>query len=231
MIDLHTHILPQMDDGSHSIEETNILLSRLGQQGVTTVAATPHFYPKQENPDRFLERREKSFSQITLPTEAPAQLLLGAEVAYFSGIGNSEALSQLQIGNTRLLLVEMPFTDWSDWMISDICEISNQQGLIPVLAHINRYQGRNQFPRFMDALAESGALFQCNTEAFFGFRSRHWALKLLKTGNIHFLGTDCHNLRTRPPMMKDARQIITKKLGAPFLQQFDQDGETLLNLK
>lgn len=231
MIDLHTHILPQMDDGSKSVEETAALLMQLRQQGVTTVVATPHFYPKEENPQIFLERREKALSQVVLPEGGPEKLLVGAEVAYFSGIGSSDALEKLRIGDTRLLLIEMPFADWSDWMISDICEISDQQGLIPVLAHINRYHGRNQFPRFMNTLAASGVLFQCNAEAFSGFRSRRLALNLLKNGNIHFLGTDCHNLTNRPPLMGMAQQEIIKKLGMVFLRKFDKNAETLLSLR
>ena len=105
MIDLHSHILPNMDDGSKSPEETAALLRLLAQQGVSTVVATPHFYA-QETPEAFLERRNASREKMLPSEEHQPEILLGAEVAYFSGMGSCEALIPLQIGDTKLLLVE-----------------------------------------------------------------------------------------------------------------------------
>lgn len=227
MIDLHTHILPEMDDGSNSVAETAALLKLLKQQGVTTVAATPHFYA-QESPKIFLERRRTSFEIMSSLVEAVPRLLLGAEVAYFSGMGSCEALDALQIGQSKLLLVEMPFSDWTDRIVEDICEIPLQLGLIPVLAHINRYPGKQQFPKYKDKLLRSGVYFQCNAEAFLTLKTRRWALRLMKKGYIHFLGSDCHNLTTRPPKLAEARAVIEKKLGKAFLANLDQDAQCLL---
>lgn len=227
MIDLHSHILPQMDDGSKSVEETAQLLKLLHQQGVTTVAATPHFYA-QESPDAFLERRQAAAEQISSLTESAPEILLGAEVAYFAGMGSSEALIPLQIGQTKLLLVEMPFQDWSERIIEDICQIPVQLGLIPVLAHINRYPGKQQFPKYKDLLLRSGVYFQCNAEAFLSPKSRRWALSMLKKGYIHILGSDCHNLTLRPPMLAQARSVIEKKLGSAALDRLDREAALLL---
>ena len=227
MIDLHSHILPQIDDGSKSVEETTALLKMLAAQGVTTLAATPHFYPKIEAPEAFLQRREQALAQ--LPRDTDIKILPGAEVAYFAGIGSSDVLPELKIGNTKLLLVEMPFTPWTDRMVQDICNIPMQQGLLPVLAHVNRYLGLNQFPRFMETLAEAGVLFQCNAEAFLTMKGRLWAMRLLKAGHVHFLGSDCHNLDKRPPTLDIACQRIEKKLGKAFLSQLHKNAEVLLN--
>ena len=226
MIDLHSHILPGMDDGSKSPEETAALLAMLQQQGVTTLAATPHFYAR-ETPESFLQRRQAAMEGL----ETSLNLLLGAEVAYFPGIGSSEALIPLQIGKTKLLLVEMPFQDWSERVVEDICSIPVQLGLIPVLAHINRYPGKNQFSKYKDILLESGVCFQCNAEAFLTFRARHWALNLMKKGYIHFLGSDCHNTANRPPKLDQALAIIEKKLGKQFLDTFQENAQNLLDNK
>ena len=227
MIDLHTHILPGMDDGSKSAEETAQLLELLRQQGITTVAATPHFYP-QETPDAFLKRRDAALeSALSVVKDGPA-LLPGAEVAYFAGIGNCETLETLQIGQTRLLLLEMPFSDWTERIVEDVCEISSQLGLIPVLAHINRYTGKQQFPKYKDKLLRSGIYFQCNAEAFLSFKTRLWALRMMKKGYIHFLGSDCHNLASRPPKLNKARAVIAKRLGKDFLENLDRETQLLL---
>lgn len=223
MLDLHTHILPQMDDGSKSPEETRFLLEALSRQGVTSVAATPHFYAK-ETPAAFLKRRQEAAAQL----DAPMEILLGAEVAYFGGMGNCEDLIPLRIGNTKFLLVEMPFNDWSDRVVEDVCSIPVQLGLIPVLAHINRYPGKQQFPKYKDILLQSGIYFQCNAEAFLAFMNRQRALNLMKNGYIHFLGSDCHNLSSRPPLLDKANAAIEKKFGRAFLARFHKDAERIL---
>lgn len=228
MIDIHSHILPQMDDGSASAEETAALLDLLWQQGVTAVVATPHFYPTQEAPDSFLSRRQKSIAQMLPITDGQPQVLLGAEVGYFSGIGTCDAMIPLCIENTNLLLIEMPFSPWSERIVKEICEIPEALGLTPVLAHVNRYRRRDQFPRYWQKLADSGVYFQCNAEAFQAPLSRRWALKLLKQECFHFLGSDCHNLTSRPPQLHEARQVIEKKLGASFFEEFDNKASALL---
>lgn len=212
MIDLHSHILPQMDDGSQSPEESAVLLELLRQQGVTTVAATPHFYATDETPQAFLKRREEAAAKLLPAAEGQPQILMGAEVAYFSGIGNCEDIIPLQIGNTKLILIEMPFCTWSPRVVEEICKIPMQLGLIPVLAHVNRYRHRGQFPTYMHTLSESGVLFQCNTEAFQSIAGRRWAVRLLKNGSLHFLGSDCHDLSRRPPQLLHATHIIKKRL-------------------
>lgn len=226
MIDLHSHILPGMDDGSKNPEESAVLLRMLQQQGVTTLAATPHFYAR-ETPEAFLKRRQEAMAHLPRLEDGP-NLLLGAEVAYFSGMGNCEELIPLQIGNTKLLLVEMPFQDWTERMIEDICDIPVQLGLIPVLAHINRYTGKRQFPKFKDLLMQAGVLFQCNAEAFLSFFGKRWALEQLGSGYVHFLGSDCHNVDRRPPMLSQANTAIEKKFGKVFLRNFYKSGADLL---
>lgn len=219
MIDLHSHILPQMDDGSKSPEESVKLFELLQGQGISLVAATPHFYPSQEAPEDFLVRREKSVAK--LPETVASRLLLGAEVAYFPGMGSCDALIPLQLGSTGLILVEMPFCSWTDRMISDVCAIPSQLGLTPVLAHINRYRGKSQFPKYCGQLMENDVLFQCNAEAFLPGLQGRWALQQVKRGHVHFLGSDAHNLTSRPPKLDQAIRLIEKKLGAEVLDALD----------
>lgn len=228
MIDIHSHILPKMDDGSASLEETNKLLDMLWHQGVTTVVATPHFYATKETPESFLQRRAECLAQMPAQSENRPKVLIGAEVAYFPGIGNCDAIIPLQIGNTGLLLVEMPFCSWTDRMVEEICDIPSGLGLTPILAHVNRYRGSKQFPKYMQKLSKSGVYFQCNAEAFESLSSRRWALNLMKKGYLHFLGSDCHNLTSRPPKIDLAAEAMEKKLGAKFINYFNENAESML---
>ena len=227
MIDFHSHFLPNVDDGSKSVEETRQMLKLAYSQGVRYMVATPHFYADQMIPKDFLEKRQRAFDSI-LPQPDMPQIILGAEVAYFNNMSRSESLQQMQIGNTGLLLVEMPFCAWSDRMVEDVCMLADRQGLTPVLAHVERYRDKQQFPKFRDRLLSSGVLFQCNAAAFLRFSTRSWALKQLREGCVHFLGSDCHNLTTRTPNLGDGVQVIGKKMGSEYLDDiWDFSAEAL----
>ena len=228
MIDLHAHLLPQLDDGSASPEQTNKILEIMYQQGITKVFATSHFYANKESPSDFLARREESIAKM-IPSESPQpELIIGAEVAYFSGIGICEEIIPLQLGNTKRILIEMPFGVWSARIVKEICDIPQNLGLIPILAHINRYRGKLQFPKYQEKLKEAGVLFQCNCDVFSDPIKKRWALKQFKSGNIHFFGSDCHNTENRAPNLDIAAQFIEKKLGTTALAQFNELAEELL---
>lgn len=230
MVDLHSHILPGVDDGSRDLEMTRQLLTALSRQGVRTVAATPHFYAAKDTPEAFLQRRQTALEQVSALRGDYPQIIPGAEVAYFDGMAHSGMLEHLQLGASGLLLVEMPFCPWTQRMIREVCDLTLQTGLTPVLAHVNRYRGQNQLPRYMDQLLENGILFQCNAEAFLSLFTRGWALKLLDKGCIHFLGSDAHNLTARPPRLEQAAQVITQKLGADTLDGLTIFAKDMLKL-
>ena len=229
MIDLHSHILPGMDDGSESLEMSHAMLKLLQQQGVELVVATPHFYAMKDTPENFLHRRAEAAAQLQTDENMP-RIILGAEVAYFDGMSNSKALEDLRLGDTKLLLVEMPFGTWTQRMVKEICQLPLQAGLRPVLAHVERYRRRDQLPKYKRQLLEQGVLLQCNAEAFVDLSTRRWALGQLKQGNIHFLGSDAHNLTERPPKLDQAAQIITKKLGSDTLEALTEFSKEMLQL-
>lgn len=225
MIDLHSHILPGVDDGSKDVEMSRKMLEILSHQGVTAVVATPHFYAASDSPEAFLRRREEGFARLG---DTPIPVLPGAEVAYFDGMSRSDILPRFCLGDSRLLLVEMPWGAWSSRMVREVCELTVQQGVLPVLAHVNRY--RESFMKYASTLAEQGVLFQWNAEAFVNWRTRRWALGQMKAGNVHFLGSDCHNLTTRPPQMADAAKYIAKKLGDEALAQMSRFTAEMLGM-
>lgn len=220
MVDLHSHILPGIDDGSRDLTMTKAMLEQMYRQGVLAVAATPHFYANRDLPEAFLRRRGAAVAQVAGLQGALPKIIVGAEVAYFDGISRSGILHKLQLGDSGLVLIEMPFCPWSGRMIREVCQIRSETGLTPVLAHIDRY--RRQLRACMPTLQDSGVLFQCNAEAFLSVWQRRWALRLLEQGYIHFLGTDAHNLTSRPPRLAEAYQVICNRLG--------QDALDLLNL-
>lgn len=199
MIDFHTHILPCIDDGSQSITESVSLLREEKRLGIEAVVATPHFYANENSPSSFLKKRDQVWKQLRpyLWPELP-RVYLGAEVQYFEGICAVEDIDLLRIQGTDMLLVEMPFTKWSDRMIEDILELNERQNLQVVLAHIERYMAM-QPEDIWQYLRDCGILMQCNVSFFDGWKTKHRAMTMLKNGQIHLLGSDCHNMRSRRP--------------------------------
>lgn len=230
VIDFHSHILPKIDDGSQSIEMSGQMLEMGVSQGVNVIVATPHFYADRMTMEGFLKKRTEAYGGIQDAIgNQGIRLALGAEVAFFYGMGNADGLDKLTIADTPLLLLEMPFRAWST---GDIREIENllDRGLKPVMAHIERFYPYQRDKRIFDELYSLPVFVQLNAESLLNWRTSRLALKLLKEGKAHLLGSDCHNVTSRPPNLAEGRNIIEKKLGNPRLVQIDRLGEEVLEL-
>ena len=231
MLDLHTHILPAMDDGSRDVDESIAMLRAEKAAGVTCIAVTPHFYPHREDPERFLDRRarriEKLLSDARYPAAAPEILLPGAEVAYYDGLSRMEGIERLCIGDTRALLIEMPFCRWNDRVLREIDTLQKTCDIQPILAHIERFL-QYQPKGLVEEMVSAGIMMQANASFFQRWQTKRKAIKMLDRGLIHFLGTDCHNMSSRKPNMEETLQIIRKKPGQEALRELAMNERRLL---
>lgn len=217
MIDIHSHILPGIDDGSRDTAESIQLLTALKKQGVDTVAATPHFYANHHSPERFLQNRAQAYANLkNHDLSGLPKILLGAEVQYFDGISHVEQLVDLRIENSKLLLVEMPFEPWSRRVINEILTLNEREDYTVLLAHIERYLPF-QKKVLWQQLLEDGVKFQVNANFFLRWQTKQKAVSMLQKGMIHFIGSDCHNMSSRPPQLGDAMAYIEKKCGPAAL--------------
>ncbi len=229
MIDFHSHILPGVDDGSKSVEMSLEMLRRSAAQGVTDICLTPHFYAERNTPEKFLEKRTRAAEELFSHLESGLpRIHLGAEVKYFEGICQCEDLELLKLQGTDILLIEMPFMNWTDRIWRDIEEISSYPNTTVMLAHLERYLQFNA-EKYLTKPAMHDILIQSNAENFTsGFFQRRKALKMLKEGVIDVIGSDCHNLSSRPPNIAEARDIIRKSLGNSALARIDSIGANIL---
>ena len=212
MLDIHSHILPKFDDGSKSSDMSLEMLRKSSEQGVTTIVSTSHFYADSEDPAHFLARRAAARDRLESKlTGGEPEILYGAEVLYFPGLSHSESVASLAIEGTTLILIELPFVQWSGNLFDELLSFQYYSKLHIILAHVERYQDIQKRSVY-DKLFEQPFYFQCNAEAFAFRHSRKLAMKLLDRGLLHFLGTDCHNVTDRAPNMDEARKAIEKKL-------------------
>lgn len=224
MTDLHTHILPGVDDGASTVDDSIAMLHAQHMQGVDTVVLTPHFYPDGEDCSTFLRRRNAAWEQLSEAINALDQarrqslprLVLGAEVAYLPGLQDMDGLEKLCIGGTKNMLLELPFYPWDRMLINGIYDFFGHSGVTPILAHIERYV-MCQRRILLDEVFDMGLPVQVGT----GPTPRAFGLplRLLKHGRAHLIASDCHNMSDRSPNLMQAMEIVRKKLGQECFEE------------
>lgn len=233
MIDFHSHILPKIDDGAKDIDTALKMLKLTKNSGIDTIVSTSHCYPYNGNSDilSFLEKRTTSFNALQEyilkeKSDFP-EILLGCEVHLTDNLSKCLDLSKLTIADTDYILLEMPSSEWNDCDFEEIYKIT-RLGLKPVIAHLDRYL--NWEKKFPDLLSLN-VLFQINAEAFISFRTRKKMLRLFMKDAIHIIGSDMHNLTTRPQNLASAYKIINKKFGVQYSEFLNKSCKAILNNK
>ncbi len=228
MIDFHSHILPRVDDGSKSLEMSLEMLARQTEQGVVACVATPHFYANKESVAEFIARRSRSADALKSAMDySSIELYCGAEVSYYPGISRLPELERLCVEGTRLLIMEMPMAKWNDYTVGELESLALSGRFILIIAHLERYMDY-QSKDVLVRLYQSGIRMQFSADYFLDFWSRRKAISMLRRGEIHIIGSDCHNITARPPNVGDAYKAIAKKLGEGFAAKHISYGHSLL---
>lgn len=220
MTDLHTHILPGMDDGAKDVETSLDMLRAQREQGVDAVILTPHFYRRREHADHFLKRRRAAAQHLAdalmaLPQDEARtlpRLALGAEVAWFPNMADCQELEFLTLGTSRTFLLELPFQPWTDQMISQLYELPARTGLTPILAHLERYT-KGQRKAHMEAVMRLGFPVQISAAPMLHSLQRGALLKMLREGRAQYVASDSHSRSARPPNLGAAMTVVRRKLG------------------
>lgn len=232
MIDFHSHILPGIDDGSPDVETSIAMLRMEAQQGITHVAATPHFYPDRNGLHRFLERRDRAERILRAEMEQYddlPELLVGAEVAFFRGISDSEFLTELTFRGKRCILIEMPPAPWPEAYYRELEGIWIRRNIWPIVAHIDRCIGPFRTFGIPRRLAQMPVYVQANADAFLDRGMAGLALRMLRADQIHLLGSDCHNLTDRKPNLGPVLEKIRRRLGEDTIAQLCAHGLGVLD--
>ncbi len=222
-LDMHSHILPGVDDGSKDWEMTSQMLNEAYSQGVRNIVATPHNYPGEKKQDnekiRDLVRQADELAKQIAPDFT---VLCGNEVLYRRGIAQEiEDGHILTMADSRYLLVEFYPKERYSKIYQGLRELV-EDGFCPIIAHMERVQELFESEEKIRDLRKLGVLFQVNSGSFMGgvFDRRPARLrKYVNSGFVHFLGSDCHNLTTRPPRMKDCVEKLSRKLPASCMDR------------
>ena len=209
LIDFHTHILPEIDDGSRNVEMSLNMLAAQREQQVDEIVATPHFYAQKDSVEEFLLRRQRSYEKLKTKmaeTNLDQKLHLAAEVYYFQGIGSAGMIPKLCVEGTQTLLLEMPFAQWDSAVYADVEKLVQRQKLKVVIAHIERYYEFQKKKEIWNAVMELPLYRQMNAGVFLNWKKRHKAFQLAKEATTIILGSDCHNMDTSIRILRGAHR-------------------------
>lgn len=232
LVEMHSHITPAVDDGSKDIETSLAMIAKLQAQGAKKIVLTPHYYSDNISLDDFLRRRDRAFNALlrALPPGSPA-LIPAAEVYISKYLFNYDNLDELRIGNSEYVLIEHPFSaSFGENDYNRLMNLYCDYGIKPVLAHIERYKALMEDKYVLEEYIEMGCLAQVNINSFDDApRSiRKKLFRLLDSGNIHLIGSDCHNLDSRPPEYEKGIKAIIKKCGQDAVDKLIYNANQLL---
>ena len=192
-IDFHAHILPGCDHGSDGWETSRRQLVLARKAGVGMICATSHFYGHHTSVERFLQKRQRCYETLMahVPENAP-RVVLGAEVLAFEGIDRLPGLKELRLQGTKLLLLEMPFTHWSDELLDAVEAISDDEDFRIVLAHVDRYD-----PKGVEQLFRLNHVKgQLNVDNLKKRLGKAYLRRWVREGHIVAVGSDIHGTET-----------------------------------
>jgi protein-tyrosine phosphatase len=196
LVDLHSHILPGIDDGARALEESVEIAIAAVRDGTTVMAATPHVRDDFPTAVATMERLVLELSEILREKGVELQLFGGAEIAipHLQAL-DADELRRLGLGgNPHYLLVEFPYLGWPLSLETEIWTLKSH-GITPVLAHPERNPQIQEVPARIAPLVAAGALVQltaASVDGRLGRRNRTTAQELVADGNAHLIASDAH---------------------------------------
>ncbi|MBQ3547896.1 MAG: hypothetical protein IJA44_05435 [Clostridia bacterium] len=228
LLDIHSHILPAVDDGAKDIEDSIMLLEMMRSQGITHVIATPHFYPNNDTLEDFKSRVADAQLLLNKKKITTPEIVIGCELFYFTGISQSDLINEFTIANSKYILLEpSPFLI-NKTLMSEILYLKNELGLVPIIPHIERYHKSIGFKDFLKFVKQNNILCQVNAGSFFDKHYNRILNKLFKLGVITFVATDTHSLE-RPPLLANALNEIEIRFSKDEKQRILTNLEALLS--
>lgn len=238
MIDIHSHIVFDVDDGPKTLEESLSLIEESYRQGVRIIVSTSHRRKGMfETPEDIIF---KNFSIVKHEAEKRfehLQILYGGELYYTSDMLEKLKLKQIPtLNNTKFALIEFSMqTSWKD--IHTALSNVSMLGITPVVAHIERYNALENQKERVKEIINMGCYTQINSSHILKqklFNDKHKRFKkraryFLEENLVHFVASDMHNLDVRPPFLAEAYKIICRDFGKERANQlFIENAQSIL---
>ena len=233
-VDIHTHILPGVDDGAKTVQDAMALLRLAWEHGTRVLVLTPHYRGRfKKNSHALLQERFmelKAQVDVDLPG---LDLYLGQEIYYeVDAPGDLTAGKLLRLNNSAYVLLEFRPNTPRNQIIHGINEVT-LSGFVPIIAHAERYAAFREDAGLADEVLEMGALIQLNADSVLGkhgFSVRRCCHRLLKHKKVHFIASDAHDTTHRTPVLRACFLEIHKKYGQAYAAKlFEENPLAVIN--
>lgn len=219
-IDIHTHLLPEADDGAADISQARQMLRAAWKDGTRTMILTPHYRGiYKENTPAYLQEKFEQLGEMIEGDFPGMKLYLGNEVHYQTEVPERLAAGRiLPLADSQYVLLEFQSSSLRSQVITGVVETS-RCGFTPIVAHAERYDIFRKDSTLVEEVLELGALIQLNADSVMGKHGlgvKLFCHKLLKAQDAHFIASDAHDTKKRPPLLRDCFLWVRKKYGAEY---------------
>jgi protein-tyrosine phosphatase len=236
MIDIHSHILPGVDDGAQTIDDAIAMAHAAASEGITKIIATPHHKNgNYENPKQKILQHVDRLNAVLKERNIPLTVLPGQEVRIYG-----EMLKDYENGELLTLTNESPYLfiefpsnhvpRYAEQLLFDI----QMRGITPIIVHPERNAEISENPELLYQFVERGALTQltaASVAGYFGKKIKKFTLQIIEANLAHFIASDAHNITTRGFHMQEAYQVVKKEFGAGAVYFFRENAELLVDGK
>ncbi|MBT2686431.1 CpsB/CapC family capsule biosynthesis tyrosine phosphatase [Bacillus sp. ISL-37] len=232
MIDIHCHILPGIDDGAQSMEDTIKMARAAVDEGIHTIIATPHHKnSKYDNPKELIIPKVEEVNKALTSEGIDLMILPGQEVRLYGelieGLENNEILS---LNHTQYVFVEFPSNHVPRYAETLLFDLQLKE-ITPIIVHPERNQEIIERPEVLYNLVKKGALTQVTASSVsghFGKKIRNFSFQLIESNLTHFIASDAHNVGNRGFKMAETMDLIQSKYGNDLFYFFQENAELLV---
>ncbi|KWW16565.1 MULTISPECIES: CpsB/CapC family capsule biosynthesis tyrosine phosphatase [Peribacillus] len=232
MIDIHSHILPELDDGAGNIKESVEMARKAVEQGITDIIATPHYYKgKYDNDKEKVERKTWQLNRVLDELDIPLKVWPGQEIRISDELlEDYDNNSVMALNGSQYMLLELPSNHvprYTERLIYDL----QMKRITPIIAHPERNLEIIRNPHLLEELIWKGAYSQLTAGSItgkFGWRTRRFSKYLIHSGLTHFIASDAHNVGNRGFQIREAYKLVEKNMGQAVVNAFHVNAENVL---
>lgn len=235
MIDIHSHILPGIDDGAQTINDSIEMAKAAVREGITTIIATPHHRNNQfNNLKSSILTKVNDLNTVLKQKNIPLTVLPGQEVRIYGEVIEDYYKDEiLTLNHTKYLFIEFPSSSVPRYAERLLYELQTE-GIIPIIVHPERNKELQEKPELLYQLVKNGALTQVTASSiggYFGKNVKKFSEQLIEHNLTHFIASDAHNVHNRSFKMMESLDVIEESFGVDYIYLFKENGELLLEDK
>ncbi len=222
LVDIHCHILPGVDDGAPDMKTAMTMLRWEYEDGVRAIILTPHFRLHMfENEEAEIRAAYERLSKAAEKHFPDLELYLGCELhAHSDMVAAIKGREQFRLTGSSYVLVEFSPSDSAKYIRNNLYRLRSN-GFEPIAAHVERYRSVAGDLDFAGSLVDMGVKLQVNADSVLGrsgLRARRFCRELMEHDMLHFIGSDAHDLRARPPRLGECAEWLEKRMGTAYAE-------------